>query len=257
MTITLHTETRGNIGHIRFGKPPFNYACPQLLRQIADAIDVFDATVDVRCIVLSSEGKPFCGGADLAGDETLAGDAGMDAVAGLYGQAMRIFRRRKPMVAAVQGAAVGAGLGLALAADFRVAAPAARFSANFVRLGFHQGFALSHTLPRLVGEQKAALMLLSAARVKAEDALAWGLIDRLAGQDELLDSAFDLAAGIAENAPLALQAVRATLMADTLAKIEAVLAHEHAQQSILKQTADYAEGVASVFERRDAKFVGG
>ncbi|HQS70660.1 MAG TPA: enoyl-CoA hydratase/isomerase family protein [Novosphingobium sp.] len=257
MTITLHTETRGNIGHIRFGKPPFNYACPELLRQIADAIDAFDASVDVRCIVLSSEGKPFCGGADLVGDEAIAGEAGMDAVAGLYGQAMRIFRRRKPMVAAVQGAAVGAGLGLALAADFRVAAPAARFSANFVRLAFHPGFAISHVLPRVIGEQKAAWMLLSAARIKAEEALAWGLADRLTGQAELLDGAFDFAAQIAANAPLALEAVRATMMADTLAKIEAVLAHEHAQQSILKQTADYAEGVASVFERRDAKFVGG
>jgi enoyl-CoA hydratase/carnithine racemase len=256
MSIDVTANQNGNIGEIRFSKPPFNFACPELLRQIADAIDGFDANPDVRCILLSSDGKSFCAGADLAGDESITASDGMDSITQLYAQALRIFRRKKPMIAAVQGAAIGAGLGLALSADFRIASPAARFSANFVRLGFHPGFALTHTLPRLLGEQRAAWMMLSAERTKAEVAFGWGLVDRLSGDDDLMDAARAMAGEIAENAPLALVAVRQTLMAGMADQAHAAMRHEHEQQAMLKRTADYVEGVASVFERRDARFVG-
>lgn len=256
MTITVTTSTQGHIGEIRFHKPPLNYACPDLLRRIADAIDAFDADPAVRCILLSSEGKSFCAGADLAGDESITAGEGMASIGQLYVQAKRIFARKKPMVAAVQGAAIGAGLGLALTADFRIAAPAARFSANFVRLGFHQGFALSHTLPRLLGQQRAAWMLLSAARIKPEEGLGWGLVDRLSGEADLMEVARALAGEIAANAPLALVAVRTTLTEGLAEAVESAMRHEHAQQTLLKPTADYAEGVASVFERREANFTG-
>lgn len=251
VSVTHH----GHVAEIRFASPPLNYASPGLLALIADALDAIDANPALRCSVLASDGKPFCAGANLAGDEELAGEAGMDGVTALYKQAVRLFRRKKPMVAAVQGAAVGAGLGLALSADFRVAGPNARFAANFVRLGFHQGFGLSHTLPRLIGQQRAAWMLLSAERVKPEDALAWGLVDRVA-DGELLAAAHAMAAEIAANAPLALVAVRQTLSGELADAVEATLVHEHAEQSKLKATADYAEGVASVFERRGANFTG-
>jgi len=256
MAIEVVSTRNGAIGEIRFAKPPLNYACPQLLRQIADACDAFDADPAVRCILLSSEGKAFCAGADLAGDTSIAGGDGMAAIAQLYEQALRLFRRKKPMVAAIQGAAVGAGLGLALTADFRVAGPGARFSANFVRLGFHPGFALTCTLPRLIGAQKAAWLMLSAARAKPQEALDWGLADRLSGEGDVLETARAMAQEIAENAPLALVAVRRTLMDGVVDAAEAAMRHEHDQQTLLKRTADYAEGVASVFERRDAVFTG-
>ena len=257
MSIEVTTHVNGHIGEIRFTKPPFNYACAELLRQIADAIDRFDVDPLVRCILLYSDGKSFCAGADLAGDESITGEDGMGAIGLFYVQAKRILLRKKPMVAAVQGAAIGAGLGLVLTADFRVAAPAARFSANFVRLGFYPGFALTHTLPRLVGEQRAAWMMLSAARVKPDEALAWGLADRLSGDADLMEAARGFADEIAENAPLALIAVRQTLVTGLAEAAEAAMRREHAQQTSLKATADYAEGVASVFERRPANFIGG
>lgn len=256
MSIEVTAAANGFIGEIRFAKPPFNYACPELLRQIADAIDAFDADPAVRCILLSSKAKSFCAGADLAGDDSIANADGMAAIGQLYAQAARIFGRKKPMVAAVQGAAIGAGLGLALTADFRIAAPTARFSANFVRLGFHPGFALTCTLPRLVGVQRASWMMLSAERTKPEDALAWGLVDRLSGEEDLMTAGRALAGEIAANAPLALVAVRRTLVSGLAEQIEAAMRHEHAEQTVLKATADYAEGVASVFERREANFTG-
>jgi enoyl-CoA hydratase/carnithine racemase len=256
MVIAIETQVQGNVGEIRFAKPPYNYACPELLRRIADAVAAFDADPRVRATVLVAQGRAFCAGADLAGDESIAGDAGMDAIGGLYAQAERIFRRSKPMVAAVQGAAIGAGLGLALSADLRVAGPAARLSSNFVRLGFHPGFGLTCTLPRLLGAQRASWMMLSAERVKPADALAWGLVDRLADAGAERDVALKMAAEIAANAPLALLAVRATATAGLADEVTAAMRREHAEQSALRGTADYAEGVASVFERRDPNWLG-
>ena len=256
MTVTVTTSTHDHVGEILFSAPPHNFASPELLRQIADALDAFDADPTVRCTVLASTGKTFCGGANLAGDGDLAGGAGMDSVAQLYVQALRIFRRKKPMVVAIQGAAVGAGLGLALSADFRVAGPGARFAANFSRLGFHPGFGLTRTIPHVVGQQRAAWMMLSSERIKPETALDWGLCDRLCGDGETRAEAHRMAAELAENAPLAVIAIRATLIGKLVDDLEATLAHEHRAQTILKATADYEEGVASVFERRAANFIG-
>jgi enoyl-CoA hydratase/carnithine racemase len=256
MTTTVKTTHINRVAEIRFSRPPHNYASPDLLSQIADAVDAFDADPEIRSMVLTADGKSFCAGADLAGDTSMTGDDGMDSISQLYVQAGRLLRRKKPMIAAVQGAAIGAGLGLVLVADFRVATAAARFSANFTRLGFHPGFGLTCSLPRLIGPQKAAWMMLSSERVKADTALAWGLVDRLVADDDLLAEAHRMAGEIADNAPLALVAVRSTLMNGFAEEMAATMRHEHVQQSILKATADYREGVASVFERRDANFTG-
>ncbi len=256
MSANVTTSRHGHVSEIRFARPPHNFASPELIGKIADALDLVDADPEIRCSVLVSDGKSFCAGADLAGDAEMTGNAGMDSIGQLYVQAERIFRRKKPMVVAVQGAAIGAGLGLALTGDFRVAGPGARFSANFVRLGFHPGFGITFTLPRLIGIQHASQMMLTAERVKPETALHWGLADRLAEDGNVVAEAHTLAAEIAENAPLALLSVRSTLIGTMADQIVATLRHEHAEQTILKATADYKEGVASVFERRDARFVG-
>lgn len=254
--ISVETAFHDHFAAITFARPPHNFANPALLAAIADAIDAVDALPDMRCMVLLAAGKAFCAGADLAGDASVAGAQGMDAVADLYTQAARLFRRRKPLIAAIQGAAIGAGLGLAVAADFRVAGPQARLSGNFVRLGFYPGFGLTTTLPRLIGVQRAQWMLLSGERVKPEAALAMGLVDRVAGEHDLIDTAFAMARDIAAGAPLAIEAIRAGLNEGFAEAVVASMAREHARQSALRATADYAEGVAAVFERREARFTG-
>ena len=169
---------------------------------------------------------------------------------------MRIFRTHTPVVAAVQGAAVGGGLGLALAADFRIAAPEARFSANFARLGFHQGFGVSVTLPRVVGPQVAADLLYTGRRVPGEEAAQLGLADGLAHRDDLRTAAWGIAREIAMSAPLAVRSIRATLRGDLADQVEAATAHEHREQSRLQHTADFAEGTRAMLERRTPEFRG-
>lgn len=256
-TCGVTVEVTGHVAEMRFSNPPVNFASEELLGEIADALGRIDDDPQVRCTLLTSQGKAFCAGADLkAGAAGASGDEGVQAIADFYRQAARIFRRRKIMIAVVQGAAVGAGLGLALAADFRIASPAARFAANFVRLGFHPGFAITHTLPRIVGAQRAAWMMLSGERVKGEQAYEWGLVDRLASAETLSEEAMAMAREVAENAPLALVDVRATLTRGLPENIDETLKFELSRQAVLRDTEDYAEGIASVYERRDAVFVG-
>jgi enoyl-CoA hydratase/carnithine racemase len=254
MSGQIELKQFGNVTEVVFRNPPHNHATVELLHELGDALDRLDAAPECRAIVLASDGKSFCAGADLVSADGI-GARGADSIRNFYNQALRLFAARKPIVAAIQGAAIGAGLGLAVAADFRVAAPEARFSANFVKLGFHPGFALTFTLPRLIGDSRAALMLLTAARYKPEEVLDWGLIDRMAEASKLREAAHALATEIAENAPLSLVATRKTLRGNFLEKVRARLIVEHAEQTKLLSTEDYAEGVRAVTERRPGRFV--
>ncbi len=245
----------GHVALIEIDRPPHNHVTVELMRNLADALFDIDAERELRVSVLASAGKNFCAGADLTAPGGIGGRDGQ-GINPLYDEAVRLFSAKKPMVAAVQGAAVGAGLGLALVADFRIAAPEARFTANFVKLGFHPGFGVTHTLPRLVGEQRAALMCLTGRRIKADEALLWGLVDEVVPADKLKEAALGLAREIAENAPLAVQSTRATLRRDLAAKVRTQTDHEFVEQSTLRKTADYAEGVKAVNERRPGKFIG-
>src|SRR3974377_1745396 len=118
------------------------------------------------------------------------------------------------MIAAVHGAAVGGGVGLAMVADFRVACPEARFCANFTRLGFHPGFGLTVTLPAVIGQTNAALMFYPSRRLTGEEAYAIGLADVLVAQQEVRDAAIKLAGEIGANSPLGLVATRMTMRGD-------------------------------------------
>ncbi|HEY5209753.1 MAG TPA: enoyl-CoA hydratase/isomerase family protein [Stellaceae bacterium] len=250
----IAVRAEGAVAIIEIDRPPHNHVTVDLIRELAGVLDAIDADKALRVSVLASAGKNFCAGADLVSRRGLGSEG--QGIGTLYEEAVRIFSATKPMVAAVQGAAVGAGLGLALVADFRIAAPEARFAANFVKLGFHPGFGLTHTLPRLIGAQKAALMFLTGRRVKAEEALGWGLVDEMVPLDRLRDTAVALAREIAENAPLAVQSARATLRRGLADSVRVQTAHELAEQTWLRETADYAEGVRAVQERRPGNFTG-
>lgn len=240
-----------HVALVELRRPPENFFSLVMLTAVAEALEGLDDDPSCRAVVLCSEGKHFCAGADFSD-----GGDGSDRTEDVYAAAVRIFRTGTPIVAAVQGAAIGGGLGLALAADFRVAAPEARFSANFARLGFHQGFGLSETLPRLVGVQAAADLLYTGRRVKGDEAVALGLADRLVPVDEVRSGAYDLAREIAGSAPLAVRSIRATLRGDLADRVEAATLHELAEQTRLRSTEDFAEGTRAMAERRKPEFRG-
>ena len=169
---------------------------------------------------------------------------------------MRLFRTRKPIVVAVQGAAIGAGAGLAVAADFRIACPASRFSVNFNRLGFHPGFGLSCTLPRLVGSQQAARLFYTGERIDGTRAVAIGLADELVPNADVRTRALELARQIAESAPLAVQSTRETLRHGLAEEVQRFNMHEHELQQVQFRSSDFREGVAAASARRTPIFTG-
>lgn len=239
------------VATVTIHRPPDNYFDRALIASIADAYEAIDADPAGRCIVLRSEGKNFCAGAALArrSDEPEAPGARH-----LYDEAVRIFEARTPVVAAVRGAAVGGGLGLALSADLRVGTPETRMTANFARLGFHHGFGLSVTLPLVVGHQRAIELLYTGARLNGDEAHRIGLLDRLVATEELDGEAHRLALEIARSAPLAVDSIRETMRGDLAGKIRAATDREKAEQDRLTQTADFAEGVRAMGERRLPNF---
>ena len=159
-------------------------------------------------------------------------------------------------MAAVQGSAIGGGLGLALSADFRVAGSESRFAANFAAIGLHHGFGLTATLPRVVGQQRAWEMLYTGRRLTGIEASEIGLCDRLAPNDLIRAETRKFAAEIAAAAPLAVRAIRETMRGDLPEVIRAATEREKTEQERLSVTHDFREGVRAATERRSPHFTG-
>lgn len=223
----------------------------EVVKELADTLEDL-AAGQTRAVVLASRGKHFCAGADLAGG--WRPDVGEEAH--IYDQAVRVFAQPLPMIAAVHGAAIGAGVGLALAADFRVTSPESRFAVSFVKLGFHPGFGTSVTLPRLLGPQVASDLILTGRRINGTTAHEIGLCDRIVAQDAIRSEAIAWATEIAGTAPIAARSARATLRADLVSAVRAGVRHERAEQEIHMRTADFTEGVRASGERREPEFNG-
>ena len=224
---------------------------------MADAIEGLRGRA--RAAVVRSEGRSFCAGADFRADDAPdpTEGGGFEAqTRAFYLQAARVFESPVPLVAAIGGAAIGAGFGLALACDVRVVGATGWFQANFVRLGIHPGFALSRVLPAIIGPARAADLFLTGRRVGADEALAIGLAARSVPAGDENAVALDVAAQIAAGAPLAVASTRATLRAGLGGAVRAAMRHELAEQTALAGTADAVEGVAAVLAGRDPRFTG-
>ena len=247
----IHVTREGHVARVVLSRPPHNFVDADVMRRLADTLLALDHDHDCRAIVLASGVGAFCAGADFSGAGQ--GEVASDP-AGFYVHAMKLYRNRKPIVAAMAGAAIGAGLGLALVADFRVTCAEARFSANFNRLGFHPGFGLSLTLPRLVGEQHAALLFYTGRRISGTEAVDIGLADELVARAEVDARAMALAQEIAASAPLAVETTRATLRDGLADRIAEVNQRELAIQRGQFHSEDFREGVAAMAARRAPVF---
>ncbi len=248
----------GHIATIEIRRPPMNYFDVSLITQIADALTEIDNDPDLRATVHAAEGQAFCAGAQF--NETPKGEsdpaAGLGSIRDLYIGAVRIFRSQKPIIAAVHGAAAGGGLGLAMSADFRVTCPEARFTANFTRLGFHPGFGLTVTLAEAIGKNKAELLLYTSGRIGGEEAFRIGLANAVVPQAEVRPAALALAREIAECSPLGVLATRASMREGLAERILAATERELAEQTRLRITEDFKEGVQAMAERRVPNFKG-
>lgn len=252
----VSVQLQGHVALLEIQRPPHNFFDVALIESLADAFDAMDAEPECRALVLAAQGKAFCAGANFSSGPSVLEQSDGQGRNPLYVAAVRLFSNRKPVVGAIQGAAIGGGLGLALVPDFRVGCAETTFSANFSKLGFHPGFGLTHTLPAIIGQQRAALMFYTGRRIKGDLAHEWGLLDVLTNAERVREEALQLAHEIAGNAPLAVMSVRATLRQGLSEMLTAVTDHEAREQDWQRLTDDFKEGIASVAERRAGAFTG-
>jgi enoyl-CoA hydratase/carnithine racemase len=248
----------GHVTVIEIRRPPNNFLDVELIGDIATVLEQLDDDAQCRAVVLAAAGKHFCAGGNLKQrlEVEARGEKFVPSGRHVYLEARRLVQTRKPVIAAVHGAAIGAGLGLAVVTDFRVTCKEARFAANFNAIGFAPGFGLTYTLPRLVGQQRARELFYSGRRIPGDEAHAIGLADRLVAQEDVRAAAVAMGNEIARCAPLSIQATRDILNVEHIAAFRAATEREAFAQNILRETNDYREGVEAANERRDPVFTG-
>jgi len=254
------TQNENGIAVITFDLPgePVNKLTAAVRVEIeALLIRLRDDTSTRAVVLISGKADNFIAGADIDEFTALTSQDAAERLS-FEGQetVSRVETSHKPIVAAIHGAAIGGGLGLAVSADFRVTCPEARFAANFTKLGFHPGFGLTATLPELVGKNNAELIFYTSRRVTGEEATRMGLANLCVPQDQVRAEAMKLAAEIAECSPLGLISTRATMRAGLADRVLAATNHELVEQTKLRATEDFKEGVKATAERRVANFKG-
>ena len=251
----LKLEKRNKISYVSFKRTKsLNALNSQTLKELIDLNKELESDSKTKVVVYRSEGKNFSAGADikekqkkLSKLELWKSNLGKEAIES-------ILKINQITIASLRGYCLGGAACIATACDFRVACPESRFSANFAKLAFHQGFGTTITLPRVVGHQKAALMLLTGRRITGDEAFDIGLADYLVSKEELMSSAENLAHEINSAGPLGVQAIRSTIKEGLADEIEKITQWELSEQNRLRETEDFKEGIKASLDRRDPVF---
>lgn len=235
-----------------------NAVSTDMLDGLSAALDAVKAAGNVRCLVLTGAGRAFCTGANLSPAEGagLSGDAGKVLESHFHPLLKRLRGLPMPIVAAVNGAAAGAGMSIALMADLIVAARSAYFLQAFRRIGLVPDCGSTWLLPRLIGRARALELSLLGDKLPAEKALDWGLINRVVDDEAVMSEALTLARDLAAGPTVALGLIRDLYWDSEHASFGDQLDHERQAQSKAGASADFKEGIAAFREKRPARFEG-
>lgn len=251
-------EKKDSIALIKINRPEaLNALNEQVLTELDKAVGTADEDKDIRVIIITGEGNAFVAGADIAGMYPLDKDGGYKW--GKLGQG--VFRKietlKKPVIAAVNGFALGGGCELAIACDIRVAGNRAKFGQPEVGLGITPGYSGTQRLPRLVGKAKAMELILTGDIIGAEEALSIGLVNRVYPQKELMEQAFMLAEKIAKNAPLAVSYSKEAIVRGLeSANMDDAIEVEADLFARCFETEDQKEGMGAFLEKKKPDFKG-
>jgi enoyl-CoA hydratase/carnithine racemase len=251
-------EAKGTIGIVTLNRPDNrNSMDSETLPAFREIIGQVKNNRDLRCLIITGSGNTFCAGADFKSD--LENEQGLllhDVLMEVYRPFLAIGDLEIPTIAAMNGHAVGGGLGLALLCDIRVASKKAKYGANFARLGLHSGMAISYLLPRLVGLPVANELLFSGRIITGDQAAAIRLVNYAVDEGEVLKKALELSTEIAESAPAAVRMMKRSIYRGLdwnpveAAKMEAIC------QSRTFEMKDAREGISALLEKRKPDFCG-
>lgn len=253
-------EADGSIGVITLDRPDNrNSMTPELLDAFAAAVVAVKDARDLRCVVVTGRGACFSAGADfrsIVQRTDAPARAPHERSFAMYAPFLSLLDVEVPVIGALNGHAVGGGFGLALCCDLRLGARGARYGANFCKLGLSPGMAISYVLPRLVGVARAAELLFTGRLVDGEEAARIGLLSSVHDAADVLPAAMQLASAIAANAPLAVRATKRALYRGLGWDPRAAAEVEAFAQAETLATADAAEGIAALLEKRAPTFTG-
>ncbi len=257
---TIFFEKAGGVANIALNRPKkLNAFDGTMHDELHAALDEVAEDDEIRCIVVRGEGRCFSAGADLA---QIVSEADGDPDLGEYLRETysRLVKRtvgmEKPLIAALHGPVYGAGVGLALACDLRIAAENTKFSVAFIKIGLMPDAGVTFLLPRVVGLGRAMEMSMLGDAVDAEEAHRIGLVNRVVAEDSLSEEAQNLAERLAAMPTGALGKMKASLYASFETDLATALEREAEGQTFCGYTQDHKEGVTAFFEKREARFVG-
>jgi 2-(1,2-epoxy-1,2-dihydrophenyl)acetyl-CoA isomerase len=248
VTITLNRPEKLNafIGHMR--------------RDLAEALEAAGSDRAVRVVVITGAGRAFCAGGDITFMAELIERHDSEEFLRLLGAAARVVtsirKMTKPVIAAVNGPASGAGCNLALACDLRMASTTASFSQSFVKVGLHPDWGGTYFLPRLVTPNKACEMFFLGEVLNAEEALRLGIVNRVVKPEELEATTRSLAESLRDAPPIAIAAAKQAVYISQTAELEEMLRYETEVQLRCFESQDGKEGIRAFLEKRTPKFTG-
>jgi 2-(1,2-epoxy-1,2-dihydrophenyl)acetyl-CoA isomerase len=255
-------DVQDAIATLTLNRPERLNALGDTLREdLQDALTRASDDEQVRVIVVTGAGKGFCSGGDVKsmheGKEAGRARPVIDKIAPLRDRTVLALRDApKPVIAAVNGAAAGAGMNLALACDIRIASTAARFGETFVKRGLHVDWGGTYFLPRLVGMAKACELIFTGEVIDADEALRLGIVSAVVPPDRLMPAVHELAGKMAAGPPLAIRLAKRALYHNQDVDLRAALEYETYAQNICSETEDAREGIRAFVEKRAPKFEG-
>ncbi len=256
---TILHEVRDGVAFITFNRPAtLNAFDDGMIAETIDALKQAGRSTDIRAVLITGQGRGFSSGQDLSAfAERKAGvTVGEHLRHGYHLLVKQMIGLEKPIIAAVNGVAAGAGCGIALAADLRIASDAASFMLAFSRIGLIPDSGVNWLLPRLIGYARAYEMAITAERVPATKAAEWGMVNRVVPADQLLEIAWATALQFAAGPTLAYGLTKRAMMQGFNQTLDEALATEAYLQEVAGRSADNLEGVAAFLEKRPPEFTG-